>query len=296
MLPLIESICNVISAEFTRPRKNSSKRYGFILLPSSVLLNLSICKEGVNNNNLICGFDNENNKIYGLMEFNLDTLPDAKQTIITDSYIQIKNKSTTKTKLDIRYNIEFVDIDDTQYNSMQNRDRIEFIGYEVSRSDLQKNKTHKFIFDHYSRLALEDVHKHNKNAKFIIKPTSSDIKNHIVDWYGIKSKNSVKLVVNYINKRKVAVKQILNLKVLTQNNQVKLFWDNPKDDDFKGVFVVRNRFHPPKNHLDGDKIYAGPDNYTFDDFGNINISKYYALFTYDNVPNYSEPVIIKYTV
>ena len=257
---------------------------------------LSICKEEVNDTNLICGFDSSNNKIYGLMEFNLDTLPNAEQTIITDSYIQIKNKSTTKTKLDIRYNIEFVDIDDTEYNSIQNRDRIEFIGYEVSRSDLQKNKTHKFIFDHYSRLALEDVHKHNKNAKFIIKPTSSDIKNHIVDWHGMQSKNSVKLVVNYINKRKTAVKQISNLKVSTTNNQVKLTWDNPADDDFKGVFVVRNRFHPPKNHLDGDKIYAGPDNYTVDDFGNTNISKYYALFTYDDVPNYSEPIVIKYEV
>ena len=257
---------------------------------------ISICKDEINNENLICGFDKNNNKIYGLMEFNLDTLPDAKQTIITDCFLQIKNKSATKTKQDIRYNVEFVDVDDTTYNSIQNRDRIEFIGYEVSRSDLQKNKTHKFIFDYYSRLALEDVHKHNKNAKFIIKPTSSDIKNHIVDWHGTKSKNSVKLVVNYINRRKIAVEQVMNLKVSTQNNQVKLSWDNPVDNDFKGVFVVRNRFHPPKNHLDGDKIYAGRDNYTIDDFGNINISKYYGLFTYDNVPNYSEPMIIKYEV
>ena len=255
---------------------------------------LSICENDINLDNLTCGFDKDNNKIYGLMEFNLDALPNAQQTIITDSYIQIKNKSATKTKQDIRYNVEFVDIDDTEYETIKNRDRIEFIGYEVSRADLQKNKTHKFIFDYYSRLALEDVHKHNKNAKFIIKPTSSDIKNHIVDWYGQDNKNSVKLIVKYINRRKEPVEQISNINLTTDNNKVKLTWDNPKNDDFKGVFVVRNRFHAPKNHLDGDKIYAGNDSYTYDDFGNIGISKYYAVFTYDDVPNYSEPIGIGY--
>ena len=257
---------------------------------------VSIYKDNLNNEQLICGFDSSNDKIYGLMEFDLDTLPDAHHTIITDSYIQIKNKSATKTKQDIRYNVEFVDVDNTDYDTIQNRDRIEFIGYEVSRGDLQKNKTHKFIFDYYSRLALEDVHKHNKNAKFIIKPTSSDIKNHIVDWYGKDTKNSVKLVVKYINRRKIPVEQISNLKLSKDNGKIKITWDNPVDEDFKGVYVVRNRFHTPKNHLDGDKIYAGRDNYTHDDFGNSRISKYYAVFTYDNVPNYSEPTTIKHNI
>ena len=255
---------------------------------------ISVCQSGLNEENLICGFDADNNKIYGSFEFNLENLPDANETIITDSYIQIKNKSATKTKQDIRYNIEFVDVEDISYESIQNRDRIEFIGYEVSRADLQKKKTHKFIFDYYSCLALENVHKDNKNAKFIIKPTSSDIKNHTVDWYAQKSKNSVKLVVKYINRRKVSVDKVTNLKITKDKTQVKLTWDNPASDDFKGVYVVRNRFHKPKNHLDGDKIYAGTDNYTYDDFGSTNIDKYYAVFTYDNVPNYSEPTIIKY--
>jgi hypothetical protein len=45
--------------------------------------------------------------VYGLMEFSLNDLPNPKETVITDCYIQIKNKSATKTKLDIRYNVEF---------------------------------------------------------------------------------------------------------------------------------------------------------------------------------------------
>ena len=246
-------------------------------------------------NDLICGFDKNNNKIYGLMEFNLEDLPNPNETIITNSYIQIKNKSATNTKLDIRYNIEFVDIDKTSYNDIQNRDRIEFIGYEVSRADLQKNKTHKFIFDHYSTLALEETHKNNKLAKFIIKPTSSDIKNHIVNWHSQDTKNSVKLIVEYIQRRKEPVKQVDDLKLTKENNKVKLTWTNPICDDFVGVYIVRNRFHKPKNPLDGDKIYAGKDIYTYDDFGSLDINKYYSVFTYDNVPNYSNPQFIEYT-
>jgi hypothetical protein len=245
-------------------------------------------------NDLICGFDKNNNKIYGFMEFNLENLPNPNETIITNSYIQIKHKSTTNTKLDIRYNIEFVDIDETSYTDIQNRDRIEFIGYEVSRTDLQKNKTHKFIFDHYSKLALEKTHKDNKNAKFIIRPTSSDIKNHLVNWHSQDTKNSAKLIIEYIEKRREPVSKITNLKIFIENNKVKLTWKNPTCDDFVGVYIVRNRFHQPKSPLDGDKIYAGKDTYTYDDFGNINMSKYYSVFTYDNVPNYSEPEFLEF--
>ena len=268
-------------------------------IPSTEVVINSSAAVSVYENELVddvlkCGFDKNNKKIYGLMKFDLDELPDPKETVITESYIQIKNKNTTKTKLDIRYNVEFVDVEDITYESIQNRDRIEFIGYEVSRADLQKNKTHKFIFDHYSKLALEEVHGKGKRAKFIIKPTSSIVKNHIVDWYGMDSKNGVKLVVKYINRRKEAVEKVNSLKTSIENNKVKLSWENPKSDDFVGVYVVRNRFHIPKNPLDGDKLYAGPDNYTYDDFGNVNISKYYAVFTYDNVPNYSEPLYIKH--
>ncbi|MEA2049420.1 MAG: M14 family zinc carboxypeptidase [Campylobacterota bacterium] len=256
----------------------------------------SIKKETSINDELICGFDEDKNKIYGLMEFELDALPNPDETIITSSYIEIKNKSATKTKQDIRYNVEFVDVDDASCQSIKNRDRIEFIGYEVSRSDLQKNKTHKFIFDYYSCLALENVHKDNKKAKFIIKATAADIKNHIVQWYGKDKQNSVKLVVNYINRRKVPVDPIKNLTKTIENNKIKLSWENPACEDFAGAYVVRNRFHQPKNHLDGDKIYAGKDSYTFDDFGNVNIDKYYAVFTYDDVPNYSEPVILNHKI
>ena len=254
----------------------------------------TISKDEIVYNKLACGFDKNNNKIYGLMSFDLSTLPDPDKTVITQSYISIKNKHSTKSKLDIRYNVEFVDIESSSYNDIQNRERIEFIGYEVSRADLQKKKTHHFIFDNFSILSLEDRHKSTKQAHFIIKPTSAISKNHLVEWFSNDSKDSVKLVVEYINKRKNPLNGIKNLNYTIENNKIKLTWNNPNEDDFVGVYVVRNRFYPPKNQFDGDKIYAGRDNYTYDDFGSLNISKYYAVFTYDNVPNYSKPCIIEY--
>ncbi|HFU76580.1 MAG TPA: peptidase, partial [Arcobacter sp.] len=277
-------------------RPNMELKY--TLPPEEVVVNveqLSTLKESqIIENTLTCGFDSNNKKVYGLMKFNLDQLPDPSKTVITEAYIQIKNKSATKTRLDIRYNLEFVDVESISYAAIQNRERIEFIGYEVSRADLQKNKTHKFIFDHYSRLALEDRHFKNEEAYFIIKPTTSDIKNHTVDWYGKDSKNSVKLVIRYIQRRKEATAPIKNPSYAIENGKIKLIWDNPKEKEYVGTYVVRNRFRPPTNPLDGDKIYAGPDNYTYDDFGSASIEKYYAIFSYDNVPNYSEPVIIHF--
>jgi len=257
----------------------------------------TIFDDKIEYDNLSCGFDKENKKIYGLMEFDLESLPDPDKTVITNSYIKIKNKKIKKTQQDIRYNVEFVDVDEINYDNIVNRERIEFIGYEVSRSDLQKKKTHSFIFDSYSRLNLEQMHKKNKKAKFIIRPTSTINKNHIIQWYGNdSSKFNVKLVVKYINRRKNPLPSPTDLQTKIENGKVKLTWTNPKNDDFVGVYVVRNRLHKPISPLDGVKLYAGRDNYTFDDFGNPDIEKYYAVFSYDNVPNYSTPVVFEYKV
>jgi hypothetical protein len=255
----------------------------------------TISKENTTVDELCCGFDKDNNKIYGYMSFDLSSLPDPDKTVITESYIEIRNKSATKTTLDIRYNVEFVDIDSTDYKDIQNRDRIEFIGYEVSRADLHKREIHHFIFDNYSRLFLEDIHRDNKDAHFVIKPTSAISKNHLVKWYATDHEDSVKLIVKYINRRKQAPKSVEELKYKIENTKIKLTWKNPKDDSFVGAYVVRNRFNIPKNQFDGDKLYAGKDNYTYDDFGSKDIAKFYAVFSYDDVPNYSTPSVIEYS-
>ena len=66
------------------------------------------------------------------------------------------------------------------------------------------------------------------------------------------------------------------------------------DAAFGGVIVVKNPFHIPCTPYDGQKLYGGKDNYTYDNFGDKNTSKYYAVFTYDDVPNFSEAVCLMY--
>jgi hypothetical protein len=256
----------------------------------------TISKESIDETKLCCGFDKDNDKIYGFMQFDLSQLPTPDNTVITNAYIKIKNKNTTNSKQDIRYNMEFVDIDSTDYENIRSRERIEFIGYDVSRADLNKRSEHNFIFDSFSKTALESMHKNNNNAKFVIKPTSAISKNHLIQWYGNNPNDGVELIIEYINRRKYAIEDVENVNLSIENNRVKITWKNPTNKDFNGAYVVRNRFHKPKNPYDGDKIYAGKDEYTYDDFGNTNIEKYYAIFTYDDVPNYSNGIVVKHEV
>ncbi len=98
--------------------------------------------------------------------------------------------------MDIRYNLEFVDLEEFSYNDIKNRDRIEYIGYEVSSAELGRKKGHKFVFDKYSILALEDKHRQNQEAKFIIRPTSVLSRKHLINWAssgtnGAKTKDKI---------------------------------------------------------------------------------------------------------
>ncbi len=245
---------------------------------------------------LACGYDKDHEKIYGFMNFDLSSLPDPNYTVITEAYIVLQNKNRPKFKQDIRYNIEFIDSKDISYDHIKKRKSIEFIGYEIGQDDLKKRTKHHFIFDNYSTNELQNYHKANKPVSFLINSTvASEGKSHLINWHSQSSEKVAKLVIKYIKKRQTPPKKVTNLKYTIEKGMVKLTWDYPKDEeDLVGAFVVRHRFHPPSNPYDGVKLYAGKDNYTYDNFGSTNISKYYAVFTYDSVPNYSEAKVIKF--
>ncbi len=255
----------------------------------------SISKEGINTDKLSCGYDKDGEKIYGYMEFDLNTLPDPDETVITDAYIIIQNKNKPKLSNDARYNVEFVDTQSHSYEDIKNRERIEFIGYELSLADLKNKSIHHLLFDSFSLLELENFHKDDKPASFIVKATTvSSSKEHAVNWYSKGDKQEVKLIVKYIKRSKFAPAPCMNLKTSIEKGMVKLTWENPSDENFTGAYVVRNRFHKPTNPHDGVKLYAGNDNYTYDNFGSSKIDKYYAVFSYDDVPNFSEPEVAFY--
>ena len=254
---------------------------------------MTITNEGIITDYLACGFNEKDEKIFAYMSFDLSLLPNPDEVVITDAWIELYNDSTVKKKVDIRYNVEFIDLEEFRYADIKERERIEFIGYEVSSSELGVKKKHHFIFDHYSKLALEEKQRKGEEAKFIIKPTSTLTRNHIINW-AFEGEKAAKLMIKYIKRRKLPLPSPVNIQTSVENKLIKITWDKVLEDDLVGYYVVRNRWHEPKNPFDGVKLYAGSDNYTFDNFGATNLEKYFAVFTYDNVPNFSQPSIVKY--
>ena len=238
------------------------------------------------------GFDAEGKCVYGYIDFDLSQLPDPENTKITQCALRIRNNNTFKKKSDVRYYVELVEVDAIgSYEAIKSREKIGYIGYEVAEDDLNDKECKYFKFDTLSRMALDEMHQKGKTLQLVIKPTSSlGSKKRIVEW-----NNDVELLVKYIPKRRTAVAAVENLKISIENKEIKLSWDKVEDDALNGYYVVRNSFHTPKHFMDGVKIYGGKDSYTLDNFASLKKEKYYAVFSYDDVPNFSKPVSIKYT-
>ncbi len=260
-----------------------------IKLPASTIS--TICSDRTDPS-LKSGFDTEGHRVYGYMDFDLSQLPNPKSTQITQCTLRIRNTNTFNRKSDVRYYIELAELDEIgSYEDIKNREKIEYIGYEVAESDLQYKESQYFKFDTFSKLVLDEIYKEGKSLKLVIKPTSSlGMKSRIVEW-----DSDVELIVNYIERRQTPVASVENLKISKENKMIKLSWNKVEDKALNGYFVVRNSFHTPKHFMDGIKIYGGKDNYTYDNFASFEKEKYYAVFAYDNVPNFSTPATITYT-
>ena len=237
------------------------------------------------------GFDTNSQRVYALMNFNLEQLPNPESTMITKCALRIKNKNRLKGKSDVRFYIELVELDEVgTYEDIQNREKIEFIGYEVAEKDLSNKEYQYFNFDTLSRHMVDTIHKEGKILKLVIKPTSAfGAKNRITDW-----SEDVELIVNYVPKRRMALESVKNLKISKEGRMIKLSWEKSIDKGVKGYYVVRNSFHPPKHFMDGVKLYGGADSYTYDNFASFEKEKYYSVFAYDEVPNFSKATTIKY--
>ena len=246
---------------------------------------------------LCSGFDKHGEKVYGQLAFDLSSLPDPSKTVITEAYVLLKNKNTLSTQKDLRFSIEMAEFDDNEYTSVKQRERIEYIGYEIGTAELKDNKEHYFICDSYTRGQLEYLHENQQLCSLVLRTTSSwHVESQTIDWHGIDDDNCPQLIVRYIERRKEALPTPTDFETSIENGVVKLSWKNPKDDGFVGSYVVRNRFRIPRSPLDGVKLYAGKDEYTYDKFGNANIPKYYSVFSYDDVPNYSTPATLYYKI
>ena len=259
-----------------------------IKLPADTLSTISIdsVEEGIKS-----GFDANGQRVYGYLDFDLSQLPDPQNTIITQCALRIRNKNTFKKKSDVHYYVELVELDEVgTYDDIKNREKIEYIGYEVAESDLARKECQYFKFDTLSKIALDQRHQEGKKLKLVIKPTSAlGIKNRIIEW-----DPDVELMVKYIEKRRSPLVEVKNLNISKENRMIKLSWDKIDHEALKGYYVVRNSFHPPRHFMDGVKIYGGSDTYTYDNFASFEKEKYYSVFSYDDVPNFSEATTVKY--
>jgi len=259
-----------------------------IKLPAQTLSTISInaVDEGLKS-----GFDKQGERVYGYLDFDLSQLPDPQHTMITQCALKIRNKNIFKKRSDVRFYVELVELDEVgTYEDIKNREKIEYIGYEVAESDLTGKESQYFNFDTLSKKVLDAMHQEGKKLKLVIKPTSAlGIKNRITEW-----QPDAELVVKYIEKRRTAPAKVENLKISKENRMIKLTWDRVDDEALNGYYVVRNSFHTPRHFMDGVKLYGGKDTWTYDNFASFDKEKYYAVFTYDNVPNFSQPATTTY--
>lgn len=261
----------------------------------------TISVDGVKENSLDAGYDAKGKKRFASAEFDFTQLPDIDNTIISEAYIEF-DVAKINAKSNLRFHVELVRVKKDQaldYTLIKNRDIVERIGYDVSVAELKKERSQRFVFDKYTISEIEErVESTQDDEKliFVMYATSekSFCKNESVSWLDSKRFNRPRLTINYIKKRRQGVEKVSDLRYSLDNGQIRLDWKNPDDDAFRGVLVVKNPFHVPSNPYDGQKLYGGRDSYTYDSFGSKEVHKYYAVFTYDDVPNFSEATFVEY--
>jgi len=251
----------------------------------------SIAKEGAKEGVLKSGFDTNGQKVYGYLNFDLSQLPDHESHVITQCALRIKNRNSFKKRSDIRFYVELAEVDEVgTYEDIRNREKIEYIGYEVAESDLVRKEYQYFNFDTLSKQVLDQMHQEGKTLKLVIKPTSAlGAKKRITEW-----EEGAELIVKYIPKRRTAPAPVESVRISKEKGMIKLTWNRVEDDAIKGYYVVRNSFHPPKHFMDGVKLYGGKDTWTYDNFASFDKEKFYAVFSYDDVPNFSEAAMVRY--
>ena len=269
--------------------------------PNTVTCSATICHtvsiKEVTQGKLESGFDKNGERIFGHVAFKLPLLSERTDIVITDAYLVLESKAINGVSQPMRFTVGMVDTDELDYHTIKESELIEYIGYEVSSQELMKTPRQTFMFDSSARQQLEDLHDAANSVNLIIRATSASRQQDATINWKTQATNDVvypQLVIEYIERRKQPLDAPENLQATVEDNLVKLSWNNPNSEDWVGTYVVRNNFHPPRSPFDGVKLYAGQDGYTLDRFGNINIAKYYSVFSFDNVPNYSVPATLRF--
>jgi len=256
----------------------------------------TVSQDNISEDELISGYDKNGYKKLACMEFDLSQLPEMDNTIISDAYIDLEAIKINSTNT-LRFHIEMITPcdDKKSYEQISKREIIERIGYDVSVVDIKNESKQRFVFDKYAIDEMINNIKKSAKAVFVISAStySDDVKNQDVRFMDRKRIKRPSLIINYIKKRRNAPECVDDLEYSLESGIIKLTWNIPDDEGYRGAIVIKNPFRKPCSPYDGQKLYGGMDNYTYDNFGDSKVHKYYAVFSYDDVPNFSKPVYIE---
>ena len=279
-----------------RPKLDISYTIDEARLDIASSFEFSIAQEKTYEDNLTVGYDKEGFKRFGYIKFDLSNLPDMENIVISEAYIEIEAIKIQASNA-IRFHIEMIEplANDLAYESIKMRNVVERIGYDVSVADIKTSAKQRFVFDRFAINELLSYSQKDNKIAFVISPTAQKLlcKTQTVSFLDEKKLKRPSLIIKYIKKRRTAPSSVCNLRTKIENGVIKLEWENPKEDGFKGVIVVKNPHKIPCSPYDGQKIYGGSDNYTYDKFGDAKVHKYYAVFSYDDVPNFSDPAYLE---
>ena len=280
-----------------RPKLEISYTLDEVRLELAAQEMVTVSREGAEANRLSVGYDAGGERTFGCIEFDLSQMPDMENTVISEAYVELEVQKIAASKL--RYHLEMVKGcagGEKSFEAVKGREVVERIGYDVSVEELGNEQSQRFIFDRYTTEEMIAAVEAGERLFFVLYATSeqSFCKSQSVEWLDAKAAVRPRLHIDYIKKRRFGVAPVENLRQSVENNMIRLEWDNPDDDAFRGVIVVKNRFHVPCTPYDGQKLYGGRDNYTYDNFGDRETPKFYAVFSYDDVPNFSQAAALEY--
>ncbi len=116
-------------------------------------------------------------------------------------------------------------------------------------------------------------------------------------FYKIEATNSLGIVKtlesSFVSKRNITESFLINVsnfKAIPQNNiipSIALSWNNPINQNFDSVRIIRSDKFFPRDIFDGEVIYEGKSESYLDENVGVGVTYYYSIFTKDKDGNYS---------
>ena len=269
---------NFTIAYYNKPREVS-------LNPSRIA---TISRQRLSEGDLSVGFDEQGDKQYGGLHFDLTAIPTG--TILTEAQLTLTNFSVLTDSHDLRFSIEAVNTSIDSYESVKVREKKSFVGYEVSDQDLIIQNSHIFRFDEQGLSYIESLVRSSDSLKLILQITSPD-SNSITDTRVIWAYNlkDVSLSIAYTTAQRLSqdiICEKLQAELLESSTHIN--WNLSADN--MEVSLVRNRFHAPKSPADGVLIYTGPENSCDDRHSSRILETWYSLFATNS---YGDWILLK---